>query len=51
MRTPDAFIFHAAGVSMSAVFVKGRQSSRVRALRDGVVNAGATYLDQDVGVD
>ena len=48
---PVAFICHAAWVPISAGLLKGRRATCVRAIRDDVVNAGATYLDEPVVVD
>lgn len=48
---PVAFICHAAWVPISAGLLKGRKATCVRAIRDDVVNAGATYLDEPVVVD
>jgi protease I len=48
---PVAFICHAAWVLISAGLLKGRKATCVRAIRDDVVNAGATYLDEPVVVD
>ena len=48
---PVAFICHAAWVPISAGLLKGRRVTCVRAIRDDVVNAGATYVDEPVVVD
>jgi protease I len=48
---PVAFICHAAWVLASAGLLKGRRATCVRAIRDDVVNAGATYVDEAVVVD
>jgi len=48
---PVAFICHAAWVMASAGLLKGRRVTCVRAIRDDVENAGATYLDEPVVVD
>jgi protease I len=48
---PVAFICHAAWVPVSAGLLRGRRVTCVAAIRDDVVNAGATYLDQPVVVD
>jgi len=48
---PLAFICHAAWVPISAGLLKGRKATCVRAIKDDVVNAGATYLDEPVVVD
>ncbi|HXY70092.1 MAG TPA: type 1 glutamine amidotransferase domain-containing protein [Gemmatimonadales bacterium] len=48
---PVAFICHAAWVPISAGLLKGRRATSVRAIRDDVVNAGATWLDEPVVVD
>lgn len=41
-------ICHAASVLVSAGVLAGRKVTCYRALKDDVVNAGATYLDQEV---
>jgi protease I len=46
-----AAICHAAWVPISAGIMKGRRATCVRAIKDDLVNAGATYLDQAVVVD
>jgi protease I len=43
-----AAICHAAWVLISAGILKGRRVTCVSAIKDDVVNAGATYLDQEV---
>jgi protease I len=48
---PIAFICHAAWVPISAGILRGRSCTSVRAIKDDVVNAGATWLDQSVVVD
>jgi protease I len=48
---PVAFICHAAWVPISAGLLMGRKATCVRAIKDDVVNAGATYLDEPVVVD
>ena len=48
---PVAFICHAAWVPISAGLLKGRKATCVRAIRDDLVNAGATYVDEPVVVD
>jgi protease I len=48
---PVAFICHAAWVPISAGLLKGRRATCVRAIKDDVINAGATYLDEPVVVD
>lgn len=48
---PVAFICHAAWVLASAGLLKGRRATCVRAIRDDVMNAGATYVDEPVVVD
>ncbi len=48
---PVGFICHAAWVPISAGLLKGRKATCVRAIRDDVVNAGATYVDEPVVVD
>jgi protease I len=46
-----AAICHAGWVLVSAGVLKGRKATCVVAIKDDVVNAGATYLDQEVVVD
>jgi protease I len=46
-----AAICHAAWVLISAGILKGRQITCVSAIKDDVINAGATYLDQEVVQD
>lgn len=48
---PVAFICHAGWVPISAGIVKGRRVTSVRAIKDDLVNAGATWLDEAVVVD
>ncbi len=48
---PVAFICHAAWVPISAGLLKGRRATCVRAIKDDVINAGATYVDEAVVVD
>jgi protease I len=48
---PVAFICHAAWVPVSAGLLRGRRVTCVRAIRDDVVNAGASYVDEPVVVD
>lgn len=48
---PIAFICHAAWVPISAGILRGKRCTSVRAIKDDVVNAGATWLDQSVVVD
>lgn len=48
---PVAFICHAAWVPVSAGILRGRKVTCVKAIKDDVVNAGATYLDEAVVVD
>jgi protease I len=48
---PVAFICHAAWVPISAGLLQGRKATCVRAIKDDVINAGATYLDEPVVVD
>ena len=48
---PVAFICHAAWVPISAGLLKGRRATCVRAIKDDVINAGATYVDEPVVVD
>ena len=44
-------ICHAGWVLISAGILKGRQVTCVSAIKDDVINAGATYLDQEVVQD
>ncbi|OGO04859.1 MAG: protease [Chloroflexi bacterium RBG_13_56_8] len=46
-----AWICHAAWVPISAGIVKGRRGTCVSAVKDDLINAGATYLDEKVVVD
>lgn len=46
-----AFICHAAWVPISAGIVKGKRATCVSAIKDDLVNAGATYVDAPVVVD
>jgi protease I len=46
-----AAICHAAWVPISAGIMRGKQATCVSAIKDDVINAGATYLDQAVVVD
>ncbi len=46
-----AAICHAAWVPISAGIMKGKRATCVSAIKDDLINAGATYLDQEVVVD
>lgn len=46
-----AAICHAAWVPISAGIMRGKRATCVGAIRDDLINAGATYLDQEVVVD
>lgn len=46
-----AAICHAPWVLISAGILKGRKVTCVSAIKDDVINAGATYLDQEVVQD
>ena len=46
-----AAICHAGWVLVSAGIVKGRRVTGFYAIKDDLVNAGGTYLDQEVVVD
>ncbi len=46
-----AFICHAGWVPISAGILKGRRVTGVGAIKDDLVNAGATYLDEPVVLD
>ena len=48
---PIAFICHAGWVPISAKIVKGRRATSVAAIRDDMVNAGVTWIDQAAVVD
>jgi protease I len=43
-----AAICHAGWVLVSAGVLKGKKATCVSAIKDDVVNAGATYVDQEV---
>jgi protease I len=44
-------VCHAGSVLVSAKVLKGRTATCVSAIKDDVINAGATYLDREVVVD
>ena len=44
-------ICHGAWVLISAGIMNGKQATCVSAVKDDLINAGATYLDQEVVVD
>jgi len=46
-----AAICHAAWVPISAGILKGKQATCVSAIKDDLINAGATYIDQAVVID
>ncbi len=46
-----AFICHGAWVPISARIVRGRKATCFSGIKDDVINAGATYLDQEVVED
>jgi protease I len=46
-----AAICHAGWVLVSAGILKGRKVTCVSAIKDDVINAGATYVDQEVVQD
>ena len=46
-----AAICHGGWVLVSAKILKGRKATSVSAIKDDMVNAGATWLDQEVVVD
>jgi protease I len=46
-----AAICHAAWVPISAGIMEGKRATCVSAIMDDLINAGATYLDQEVVVD
>ncbi len=46
-----ATICHAAWVPISAGIIKGKRATCVSAIKDDLINAGATYLDQEVVQD
>jgi protease I len=43
-----AMICHAAWVPISAGIVKGKRATCVSAIKDDLINAGATYVDEEV---
>jgi protease I len=46
-----AAICHAAWVPISAGIMKGKRATCVSAIKDDLINAGATYVDAEVVVD
>jgi protease I len=46
-----AFICHAGWVPISAGIVRGKQVTSVSAIKDDVMNAGASWVDQEVVQD
>ena len=48
---PIAMICHAGWVPISAGILKGRKATCVSAIKDDVINAGASYSDASVVVD
>ena len=46
-----AMICHAAWVPISAGIVKGRTATCLPAIKDDLINAGATFIDQEVVID
>lgn len=50
-KKPIACICHGGWVAISAKILKGRKVTGVRAIKDDLENAGATYLDEAVVVD
>ena len=46
-----AAICHAAWVPISAGIMKGKRATCVSAIKDDLINAGATYVDQEVVTD
>jgi len=46
-----AFICHAGWVPISADIVKGKQVTSVSAIKDDLINAGATWVDREVVQD
>jgi protease I len=46
-----AFICHAGWVPISAGIMKGRKATGVSAIKDDLINAGATWLDEPVVID
>ena len=46
-----ASICHGAWVLISAGIMKGKRATCVSAIKDDLINAGATYLDQEVVID
>ena len=50
-KKPLAAICHGPWVLCSSTALKGRKATCFHSIKDDVVNAGATYVDQDVVVD
>lgn len=50
-KKPIAFICHAGWVPISAGIVRGRTVTSVSAIKDDLINAGATWVDQEVVID
>ena len=48
---PIGSICHAAWVLVSARILKGRTATCYFAIKDDIINAGASYVDQEVVVD
>lgn len=48
---PVGFICHAGWVPISAGIVRGKRVTSVKAIKDDLVNAGATWVDEPVVVD
>jgi protease I len=46
-----AFICHAGWVPISAGIVKGKTVTSTPAIRDDLINAGATWVDEEVWID
>ncbi len=46
-----AAICHGAWVPVSAGILQGKRATCVSAIKDDLINAGATYLDQEVVID
>jgi protease I len=51
LKKPIACICHGGWVLCSAGFLKGRTVTGFSAIKDDLVNAGATFLDKEVVVD
>jgi protease I len=50
-RKPIAFICHAGWILISANILRGRRATSTVGIRDDMVNAGATWLDEALVID